>query len=74
LDCGGLTPLLVNKESAVKPAHSKALRAAGRRKNMLNLAPFWTDLEGLTFEGIVFQHSITFSHIDCRFSISYIKL
>jgi hypothetical protein len=29
LDCGGLTPLLINKESAVKPAHSKALRAAG---------------------------------------------
>ncbi len=27
LECGGLTPLLRGQESAVKPAHSKALRA-----------------------------------------------
>jgi hypothetical protein len=40
LDCGGLTPLLINNESAVKPAHSKALRAREKQKNMLNLAPF----------------------------------
>jgi hypothetical protein len=40
LDCGGLTPLSINKESAVKPAHSKALRAWELRENMLILAPF----------------------------------